>query len=175
MRERKGDWIRTYTGGKFWPLDPRANEIRIDDIAAALGKLCRYGGQCIRFYSVAEHSVLVAEQAPDWCKLTALLHDAPEGLGLVDIPRPVKGSLSQYRTAEQAVAYQVARRFDLMWPLPDVVKTIDNCICTDESEQNMSEPFVDCGPPLGVTLRFWPPAQATYEFTKAFYAYGGKP
>jgi uncharacterized protein len=87
--------MQTYTGLAFWPLDPRPDEIRLVDIAHALSKLCRYGGQCLSFYSVAEHSLLVASKAPDHLKLVALMHDASEAY-LLDIPRPIKRHLAGY-------------------------------------------------------------------------------
>jgi hypothetical protein len=47
---RNGDWIQTYSGKKFWPLDPRPEEIFVEDIVHALSVLCRYGGHCTSFY-----------------------------------------------------------------------------------------------------------------------------
>lgn len=45
-QERVGNWLRTYTGKRFYPLDPRIEEIDIEDIAHALSMLCRFGGHC---------------------------------------------------------------------------------------------------------------------------------
>ncbi len=50
---RKGEWIQTYTGKQFWPLDPRPEDIDIEDIAHALALTCRFNGHCDYFYSVA--------------------------------------------------------------------------------------------------------------------------
>lgn len=72
----RGSPMQTFSGGVFYPMDPRPEDIRLEDIAAALSKLCRFGGQCLKFCSVAEHSVLVAQQVPPQYQLTALLHDA---------------------------------------------------------------------------------------------------
>ncbi len=41
---RRGDWMQTFAGRKFWPLDPRADEVFIVDIAHALAQQCRYAG-----------------------------------------------------------------------------------------------------------------------------------
>lgn len=60
-RVSRGDWMQTYTGRRFYPLDPRPDEIDPEDIAHALSLLCRYGGHVDRFYSVAEHCVLMSE------------------------------------------------------------------------------------------------------------------
>ena len=82
---RNGSWLQTYTGIQFWPLDPRPEEIDIQDIAHALSLLCRFNGHCQRFYSVAEHSVHVSTILAPEFGLWGLLHDAAEAY-LSDIP-----------------------------------------------------------------------------------------
>ena len=62
-------WIETYTGRKFWPLAPSPDDIDIFDIAQALSMTCRYKGHTNEFYSVAEHSVLLAEKLPPHLRL----------------------------------------------------------------------------------------------------------
>lgn len=44
MPDRRGDWIQTYTGRQFWPMNPRQEDVCIEDIAHALSMLCRYNG-----------------------------------------------------------------------------------------------------------------------------------
>ena len=61
---RVGDWIATFTGRQAYPMDLRPSEITIEDIAHSLSMQCRYTGHCLRFYSVAEHSVLMARWWP---------------------------------------------------------------------------------------------------------------
>lgn len=106
MSARSGDWIQTATGGQFWPMDPQPDEIDINDIAHALAMLCRFGGHCLRFYSVAEHSVLLSHAVPPEHALWALLHDATEGY-LVDMPRPIKAFLPGYKEAEAGIVRAV--------------------------------------------------------------------
>ena len=57
---RYGDFIQTYSGIEFYPLDPRIEEVKLLDIAHALSNICRFTGHCNEFYSVAQHSVLVS-------------------------------------------------------------------------------------------------------------------
>jgi hypothetical protein len=103
-------WIQTYSGGRFYPHAPRASDVRIDDIAHALSNMCRFTGHCSHFYSVAQHSVLVAGAVAKPYRLQALLHDASEAY-LVDIPRPLK-RLPQFagylamEAATQAAIYE---------------------------------------------------------------------
>lgn len=176
VRERLGDWMQLTHGGQFWPMDPRADEIFIEDIAHSLAMQCRYAGHCLSFYSVAEHSVLMAQ----WFKaqgmaeyaLTALLHDAPETY-LVDVPRPVKPFLPGYKEAEQRVWLAVAERFRLNPIISAHVHDADNRILHDERAQNMSPcvvPWNLTGEPLGVTLQFWTPEQAEAEFLATYWS-----
>ena len=92
--ERKGDWMLTYTGKQFWPFDPHPEEVYIEDIAHALSNKCRFNGQSIPFYSVAQHSGLVSRIVIPEQKLPALLHDAAEAYS-GDMIDPVKRHLEE--------------------------------------------------------------------------------
>lgn len=171
---RRGDWMQTATGRQFWPLDPLASEVYIEDIATALSKLCRYGGHCRKFYSVAEHCVLMANAAPPSFALAALMHDASEAY-LSDVIRPIKRHLPQYGEIEAALERVIAARFSLPWPMPAEVKALDERIIVDERDQAMAKPPVpwrEHGAPLGVTLQFWSPDEAERQFLDAFRHYG---
>lgn len=171
---RKGDWLQTFSGRVFFPIDPRPDEVNIDDIAHALSMLCRYSGHCLKFYSVAEHSVHVAQWLFDngyaWETILAgLLHDATEAY-VADVPRPLKQSLPTYKDAESRVWGAIAARYGLGPELPAEVHEADNRILADEIQQNMKpmEWHNNHDDPLGVTLEFWPPAVAEHEFIKFF-------
>lgn len=171
---RKGDWIQTVTGRPFWPLDPRAEEMDIRDIAHSLSMQCRFGGHCHRFYSVAEHSVwcsLVALRSADtymFCKglwaavkrarrwwgtgephdipvediqraLAALMHDAAEAY-LIDLPKPVKASMPEYRDIENGVENVIWRRFNLPLVPHHEIKRIDTRMLVTEIQHLMTLP-----------------------------------
>lgn len=175
LGERKGDWMQTCTGRAFYPMDPRPQEIHIEDIAGALSKLCRFGGHTLRFYSVAEHCVVMAEASPDLFKLEALMHDASEAY-LSDVIRPIKSFLTNYTDIERNLERCIAERFALPFPMSPGVKQLDNRILADEREQVMATPPQDwrlVEPPLGVTLHCWTPEKAQFEFLAAFTRYGG--
>ena len=183
MEERVGDWIQTYTGRQFWPLSPRAEDIDVLDIAHALSNLCRFGGHCTQFYSVAQHSVLVSQVCEEMASevtgaaLWGLLHDASEAY-LADVPRPVKPYLAGYEELETQLLKTVAERFDLPWPVPRTVKWIDNAILMDEMEQLMVPPPADwglLGPALGVTVNPILPKEAERSFLAWFEALSPDP
>lgn len=53
-------WLQTFTGKKIFPLNPRTEDICIADIAHSLSMQCRYNGHTKLFYSVAQHSAVMA-------------------------------------------------------------------------------------------------------------------
>jgi hypothetical protein len=139
---RLGDWISTHSGQPFWPLDPRIEDVRIIDIAHALSHLCRFAGHTNRFYSVAQHSVIVSEICGDGpIGLWGLLHDASEAY-LNDITRPLKHSreLSGYRVIEASVQRAVCQRFGLEPSEPDLVKHVDALVLRAEQRDLMTMP-----------------------------------
>ncbi len=143
MKPRRGTWMSTFLGKKFFPLDPRTSEIDIRDIAHGLAMTCRYGGHSTRFYSVAEHSVLVSQFVPPQYALHGLLHDASEAY-IGDMVRPLKHQpqMIEFRNAETAIEHKVAKRFNLKWSkkATEAVKEIDNRILVDEVKLIMRRP-----------------------------------
>ena len=82
--------ILTHTGKLFDFLNPTSDMICIEDIAHSLSNLCRYTGHTRKFYSVAQHCILMAES--DKCPgdpLSKLLHDSAEAY-IGDIASPLK-------------------------------------------------------------------------------------
>lgn len=134
--ERRGDWIQTYTGKRFWPLDPRPKDIDIRDIAHALSQQCRFGGHISKFYSVAEHACNVVELLPQHLKLWGLLHDASEAY-LMDIPSPFKyrPEMASYRTFEAATQFIIYLKYGLHGPEPEEVRQADKILLTIEAKQ----------------------------------------
>jgi 5'-deoxynucleotidase YfbR-like HD superfamily hydrolase len=109
----------------------------IEDVAHGLANTCRWAGQCERFYSVAEHSVLVSEIAIGF-ELEALLHDAAEAF-MGDIVRPLKQLLPGYKEIETKVQEAILMRFGLRMPLPQEVKEADLRVCEAEKLQVMHD------------------------------------
>lgn len=142
------DWIQTFSGRLFHPLEPRNEDLDIRDIAHSLSMLCRFNGHCLRFYSVAEHSVRVSKILPGELRLWGLLHDAGEAY-LTDLPRPVKGQVSGFREMEDRILERVADAFGLSWPMPGPVKAADDKLLATEARDLMAPHPADWG--LGAT------------------------
>ena len=180
--ERVGDWCQTFTGRQFWPMDPRAEDVCVEDIAHALALQCRFAGHCREPYSVAEHSVRAAEYVRsiggDASEvLAALLHDASEAY-LVDVPRPVKPHLAGYSRAERVVQTVVNR-----WAgLPDCadrgsfVHQADEVLLATEARDLMARPPSDwrlSHAPLTEVIVPWDWRTAEREFLARFFELRG--
>ena len=166
--KRYGDWMQTHTGVRFYPLDPRVEDINPIDIAHALGMTCRYSGHTRDFYSVAEHCVHVSYHVPDKYALWGLLHDAAEAY-LTDMPRPLKTFMPKYQTAEELLMAVIVRKFCLTpKEEPKEVKQVDVAMLATEQRQVMRVqiPWYDIPePPLkNVRIRFWNPKVAAARF-----------
>lgn len=174
---RRGDWMQTYTGRAFYPLDPRTDEIDPVDIAHALSLLCRYGGHVQVFYSVAEHCVLMSEAVPPECALWALLHDATEAY-VGDMIRPLKHAMPAYREAEDRLMAAICDRFGLSPNCPGEVKEADNRILRDERDALMAAPplpwySIEDVPALGVQIGGWEPECAERRYLDRLYELSG--
>lgn len=137
--KRKGGWIQTATGRAFWPMDPRAEEIDILDVAHGLSNLCRWTGAVREFYSVAEHSVRVSLACDPKDALWGLLHDASEAY-LSDIARPTKHdpAMKPYRLMEERVMMEVCKAFALTpYVTPASVKHADQVLLVTEHRDLM--------------------------------------
>jgi len=123
--------ITTLSGRQIDPFNLRTKDIDIQDIAHSLAMQCRYNGHTRRFYSVAEHSVLVSQVLPDEHKLWGLLHDATEAY-IGDMVSPVKGRMTDFKKLEQQIEKAVAERFGLTSAMPEIVHGADKHILSLE-------------------------------------------
>jgi uncharacterized protein len=190
--EDRGAWLATSTGGKWSILDPHPADVRIEDIAGGLARTCRYAGQIrpdVPFYSVSEHSVLMADWAIDQGlvatredALAILLHDAAEAF-YGDIPTPLKEMMPNYREMEDRGQAAIMAAFGLRPELLSIskaeIKLIDRRIRMDEREALILEPALSDGTraswdakgpveTLGVEVRALGPMEAQALFLEGF-------
>lgn len=133
----ESNWIQTYTGRKFWPLDPRPEDVCIEDIAHALANKCRFTGHTRQFYSVAQHSVICSFIVRPENRLAALLHDASEAY-LPDVSRPVKQHLDGFHAIEDHLMGVIGSVFGVSLPFPSEVKYADNVALVTERRDVMN-------------------------------------
>lgn len=108
-----GGYFITATGRELRALDPRPEDIDIRDIAHHLSLVNRFGGATPYPYSVAHHSLAVADLLePYGLGKEGLLHDAAEAY-LGDMIKAVKVHLPDYRGLEWRWEEVIAMRYDL--------------------------------------------------------------
>lgn len=107
--------IKLASGRYFDLANPQPEQIDIRDIAAALSKICRFGGHCRQFYSVAEHLIhcLITAQLDGLSHsecVAVFLHDASEAY-VGDMVKPLKIMLLEYQQIEARVFSALMVRF----------------------------------------------------------------
>ena len=172
-RERFGDWMQTFSGRMFFPLDPREDEIDIIDIAHHLSMLCRYCGAVREFYSVAEHSVRASQIVAPEHALWTLMHDASEAY-MIDLPMPIKRCPEigePYTLHEKFLQRVICAKFGLPRAEPPEVKEADNVMLMTERRDLMATPprkWHEWATPLPERIYPWPPVTAESRFMDRF-------
>lgn len=125
-----GSTIKLTSGLCFDFSDPRPEMVRLDDIATALSRTCRFAGHGREFYSVAEHSVHCAVLALMYWERediarAVLLHDAAEAY-VGDVAKPLKIMLGDsYADIERNVEYAIETKYGIAGDLHGKIKQVD--------------------------------------------------
>jgi len=141
---KKGDYIGTYTGKQFWPLDPRPEDVCLEDIAHALSQICRFNGHVEKYSSVALHCLnvemyLIQQEQDAMTKLYGLLHDAAEAY-VGDMSRPMKICCPGFNEIEEGVQDAVYQHFGIPQPsaeIASIVKEADDYVLALEARRFM--------------------------------------
>lgn len=154
------NWVELHSGVKYHPDTFSLEDVLVSDIAVALSRLARYNGHSRRFYSVAEHTCLIADHVAEqpWAKpldvLIALHHDDAEYL-ISDLVRPIKQTIPEFKIREKSIEKVVFTALWLPTELPDWLHEMDYQILVDERKHIMNPSAnvwqVDGQPGLGVT------------------------
>lgn len=140
------DYIITYSKIKMAPLEPKSEDISIEDIAHALSLMSRANGHFNEFYSVAQHCIFCAEEAlargyGNKVALACLLHDGSEAY-LADITRPVKKNLDGYLEIEKVLQEAIYDKFigeELTLEERKQIDSVDNSLLYYEFVHYMNE------------------------------------
>lgn len=178
-----GNTIRLRSGRYLDLLNPQPDQFTLADIAGALSKICRFGGQIDGWYSVAEHCVECYSQA--WLdgagplvRRIALLHDAAEAF-VGDVVKPLKALLPEYQRVEQRIEAVIAAKYGLFGDTLEATeaawaeaKEIDRAMLIAERRAMFTRDDVlwtgeaDVRP-LAVRFNRWEPPRAELMFAEA--------
>ena len=176
--------ILTYSGAFLDPLDIKPDDIDLKDIAHSLAFICRFTGHSDRFYSVAQHSVLISELLEDRgfaseTLLTGLMHDASEAY-IGDISYPIKhqsGVGEEFKKYEHKLEEVIFEKFGLPYPATEEIKWADRVLLHTEQRDLMPYPTphysLDDKEMLHDTINPWGPEQAEAEFHYRYESLNG--
>ena len=142
-RAESAPYVSTFLGNRFYFCDPRIDDVHIEDIAHGLAFQCRFNGQTRAFYSVAQHSLLVARLVPSRLRLAALLHDAAEAY-LGDMVKPLKQCFPAFSAMEAKVMAIIGKRFGVDTFTDPAIKRADLIALATEKRDlmpNSTEPW----------------------------------
>ena len=113
----------------------KEEDISIEHIAHALSMQCRYNGQIEEFYSVAQHSMLVADVLYSMTDnkqvaLCGLLHDAAEAY-IGDIVAPLKNRLPFVKEIEGKIISRILNKYNIKHVYiknKELIDRIDHCL-----------------------------------------------
>ena len=181
--QTRGHYIEMNSGKKFYPFDPRPEDVDIRDIGHHLSMRCRYGGAPNRFYSVAEHCDLLARyveaRATPGAAAVMLLHDGAEAYTpWGDMQSPAKRTLREMGLTiigdvETAIERVIYEHFGMQLPgdgFPSWVKELDKRIVPDERRACHSKSTNvwadDSEEPLGIwqEIQMLNPREAEWAF-----------
>lgn len=165
--------VSTKSGRRVALLNPSPSQIVIGDIAHGLAHQCRFNGQTNKFYSVAQHSVLVASILPRELRLAGLLHDASEAY-LGDVVQPLKDLLPEYQSIEAKFCEVLGERFGVNLLHNDAIKHADLVILATERRDLMPMDTSDWSSianitPMNRTIKPMSPEAASAQFMEMFF------
>jgi uncharacterized protein len=175
-----GPYLQTVSGRFVNPFDPDPEQLDPGDIARALANICRFGGHCRPFYSVAQHSVIVSELVEQRGGdvedvFAALMHDAAEAY-LGDMPHPIKHRSplgAAFQQAERHLESVLRERFSIKADVPEI-KRVDRALLATErrsvSGESWDWPELEGVEALDIELVPCPPDEAERAFTARFDA-----
>jgi uncharacterized protein len=169
-----GNTIKVSAGHYVDLLNPDPATIDINSIAAGLSKICRFGGQCPHFYSVAEHCVhatalAISDGLVGDTIRAVFLHDAAEAY-IGDMVKPLKVMMPQYADVERRMEASIEKAFNvdfLRWA--ETIKFFDRAMLKAEKTTmwpNDKEKWAGFSEieDRDISLRFWRPDQAEWQF-----------
>ena len=170
-------YVSTFSGNRFYPLEPRIDCIAIEDIAHGLAFQCRFNGQTHEFYSVAQHSLAVSSLVPTDLRLAALLHDAAEAY-LGDMVKPLKVLLPEFAAIEDKVSALIAAAFGIDFSNYGPIKRADLIALATEKRDLMPHSaerwtYLDGIAPLPARIVAMSPGQAKRAFLDEFARLSG--
>ena len=172
-------YLLTYSGKRFCLQAPDATQIDIKDIAHGLAYQCCHNGQTSHFYSLAQHSMLVASQVTAQHRLAALLHEAAAAY-FGEMARPLRQLMPDFPALEKKVMAAVGEKFSIAdFHVGAIRRAHLIALATEERDVHPGTGGTSLLPsapaPIPRRIDFMSPEEARYQFIERFLEATRKP
>lgn len=167
-----GFYLSTCSGQRLDLLAPLATQIDIDDIAHGLAYQSCFNGQTSHFYSLAQHSLLVASLVPRQQRLAALLHDASAAY-FGDMAPSMRQLFPDFSIIEKKVMAAISEKFELPGLEEPALKRAHRIILATE-HRDLRPDLTGIGDvhdhlaPIPRRIEFMSPEEARFQFKELF-------
>ncbi len=172
----RGTWVQLMEGRIFYPLDPKAEDVFIEDIAQSLSRQIRFNGLSDEAINVAQHSCQCSWLADVLghntnIQFAMLMHDAPEYI-VGDMIRPIKAEFPRFEEIEHNVMEVIIERFNLPRIDHTLMKYFDNIALSWEKRDMYKSardwPSMVEVPDWCPTMKSWTIEYSKIRFLKLF-------
>ncbi|HLO62231.1 MAG TPA: hypothetical protein VK165_04620 [Azonexus sp.] len=164
--------MSTCSGKHFCLQAPEAAQIDIKDIAHGLAYQGCYNGQTSHFYSLAQHSLLVASLVPPQHRLAALLHDAAAAY-FGSMVWPLRQLLPDFPALEKKIMAAVGEKFGVTDFHASAIRRAHLIILATEQRDVYPGTGVSilagASAPIPRRIDFMSPEEAKYQFLERFF------
>lgn len=171
-------YLSTCSGKNFCLQAPEAAQIDIKDIAHGLAYQCCYNGQTSHFYSLAQHSLLVAGLVPAQHRLAALLHDAAAAY-FGGMAWPLRQLLPDFPALEKKIMAAVGEKFGVTDFHASAIRRAHMIILSTEQRDvypGTGIPLLaGASAPIPRRIDFMSPEEAKFQYLERFFELTRKP
>ena len=160
--------LSTYSGKKLHPLVPELSQIDIEDIAHGLAYQGCFRGQTHYYYSVAQHSLIVASLVPVQYRLAALLHDATVAY-FGEMTPLIRQLLPDISRMEKSVMAAIGEKFGIAEFDSKIIERA-HLIAAATEQRDLRPHFAKPSSlaPIPRSIDFMSPEEAKYQFIELF-------
>jgi len=135
-------WLQTYLGKQLRIPECNQDAITLEETATVLSRICRFGARTSIFYSVAEHSVRVADcikllGGTDQDQFEGINHEGDEALLGFDPGSPLLSLLPDLKALKHKLHCAYQSRYGLPIVLSKIVKHADLVLLATEKRDLM--------------------------------------
>jgi len=175
----RGHWMQVRGGRVFYPLDPKPEDVFIEDIVYSLSRINRYNGFADAEIKVAQHLVNCQWMAhmdghDVSTQYAILMHDASEAY-IGDMIRPLKCDMLSFREIESHVQGAINAALNVPDGYHAIIKHYDN-ICwawekRDHFKCSLPWPNTPRIPDYCPTMNIWSTMECEMFFRDTFTRY----